>query len=44
MPKGGEPGSPEQAIQRELVEQGRSILGVAAVLDVYEQLSSTPMR
>jgi len=36
--KDREPGSSEQATQRELVEQGRSLPGVAAVLDVYERL------
>lgn len=38
MPNGSEATSDNQAAQRELVERGRSLPGVATLLDVYGQL------
>ena len=40
MPESAETRSDRQGIQRELVERGRSLPGVAAILDVYGQLSA----
>lgn len=40
MPEHAEPQSDNQAIQQDLVEQGRALPGVATLLDVYGQLSA----
>lgn len=40
MPEGPQTLSDNQTTQRELVERGRSLPGVATLLDVYGQLSS----
>ena len=40
MPESAETRSDRQVIQHELVERGRSLPGVAALLDVYGQLSA----
>ncbi|MGH9298868.1 MAG: hypothetical protein ACRDZT_03020 [Acidimicrobiales bacterium] len=40
MPESAETTSDSQAIQRELVERGRALPGVAALLDVYGRLSA----
>ncbi len=40
MPESAETTSDRQVIQRELVERGRALPGVATLLDVYGQLSA----
>ncbi len=40
MPESAEAKSEGQVIQRELVERGRALPGVATLLDVYGQLSA----
>lgn len=40
MPERTETQSDNQAIQRELIERGRSLPGVATLMDVYGQLSA----
>lgn len=40
MPESAETTSEGQVIQRELVERGRALPGVATLLDVYGQLSA----
>lgn len=40
MPESAEAKSEGQVIQRELVERGRALAGVATLLDVYGQLSA----